>query len=125
MVKCPKCGREVEEWAGKCPYCKTNFEKYNRGETSNRNHAYWLNIFAIINIVLCIIASIVIFINFSTSEIVTDYSYISGSTTEAVTNWVGIIGGISVLILGLTQYFILETIIDIYDMVEETNNNQK
>lgn len=125
MVKCPKCGREVDEWENECPYCKTNFEKYNRGETSNRNHAYWLNIFAIINIVLCIIASIIIFINFSTSEIVTDYSYISGSTTETVINWVGIIGGISVLILGLTQYFILETIIDIYDMVEETNNNQK
>ena len=65
MVKCPKCGREVDEWENECPYCKTNFEKYNRGEISNRNHAYWLNIFAIINIVLCIIASIIIFINFS------------------------------------------------------------
>lgn len=123
MVKCPKCGKEVDEWENECTYCKTNFVKYDKGETSNRNHAYWLNIFAIINIVLCIIASIIVFINYSTSEVITNYSYISKTTTETTINWIGIIAGISILILGFTQYFMLETIIDIHDLAEETSHN--
>lgn len=123
MIKCPKCGKEVDEWANECPYCKTNFIKYDKGETSNRNHAYWLNIFAIINIILCIIASVIVFINYSTSEVITDYSYISETTTETTINWVGIIGGISILTLGLTQYFMLETIVDIHDLAKKTRCN--
>lgn len=123
MIKCPKCGKEVDEWVNECPYCKTNFVKYDRGETSNRNHAYWLNIFAIINVVLCIIASIIIFVNYSTMEVIEGYEYISDTHTETVINWTGIIGGIATLILGLTQYFMLETIIDMHDLAEETSHN--
>ena len=123
MIKCPKCGKEVDEWVNECPYCKTNFVKYDKGETSNRNHAYWLNIFAIINVVLCIIASIIIFVNYSTMEVIEGYEYMSGTHTETVINWTGIIGGIATLILGLTQYFMLETIIDIHDLAEETSHN--
>lgn len=119
MVKCPKCGGEVEEWSNECPYCKINLEKYNKGETINRNNAYWLNILAIINIVLSIIASITIFINYSTMEVIEDYDYISGTYTETVINWIGIIGGIAVLITGFTIYFTLKTIIDIHNMTEE------
>lgn len=119
MIKCPKCRKEVDDWANECPYCKTNFEKYDRSEISTKNHAYWLNVFAIINIVLCIIASIFIFVNYSTMEVVESYEYISGTHTETVINWVGVIGGIATLLFGLTQYFMLETIIDIHDLVEE------
>ena len=24
MIKCPKCGKEVDEWENECPYCKTS-----------------------------------------------------------------------------------------------------
>ena len=121
MIKCPKCGKEVDEWENECPYCKTSFEKYDKIETSNRNHAYWLNIFAIINIVISIIASVFIFVNYSTMEVIESYEYIAGTHTETVMNWIGIIGGIAILLFGFTQYFMLKTIIDIYDTVEENN----
>ena len=124
MVKCPKCGKEVEEWANECPYCKTNFEKYAKGETTTKNNAYWLNIFAVINIVLSLIASIAIFVNYSTMEVIKEYDYISGTYTETVVNWIGIIGGIAILIMGFTIYFTLKTIIDIYNMTEEINNKK-
>lgn len=122
MVKCPKCGKEVDEWIDECPYCKTNFTKYDKGETSDRNHAYWLNIFAVINIILCIISSIIVFINYSTTEVVKDYNYLTGTSTETVINWLGILGGIAILITGFTIFFTLETIIDIHDMTEEIND---
>lgn len=120
-MKCPKCGNKVDDWENECPYCKTNFEKYDRGETSKRNHSFWLNVLAIINIILCIMASIVIFINYSTTS---NYDYITGTSTEIEINWVGIIGGIAVLITGLTVYFTLETIIDIHDMTEKIKNTK-
>lgn len=123
MIKCPKCGKKVEEWANECPYCKTDFEKYDRGETTNRNNADWLNIFAVINIILCIIASIIIFVNYSTMEVIESYEYISGTHTETVINWIGIVGGIATLLFGFTQYFMLETIIDIHDLAEETSHS--
>lgn len=123
-MKCPKCGKEVEEWASKCPYCKINFEKYEQGEIFVKNNAYWLKIFAIVNIVLSIIASIIIFVNYSTIDVIKEYDYISGTYTETVINWIGIIGGIAVLIMGFTIYFTLRTIVDIHNMTEEINNTK-
>ena len=35
MVKCPKCGKEVDEWIDECPYCKTNFTKYDKGRNKS------------------------------------------------------------------------------------------
>lgn len=87
----------------------------------DRNNANWLNIFAIINVILCIVASIIIFINYSTMDVIENYEYISGTHTETVINWIGIIGGAATLLFGITQYFMLKTIIDIHDMLEENN----
>lgn len=39
MVKCPKCGREVDEWENECPYCKTNFAN---SERNNSNKVVWI-----------------------------------------------------------------------------------
>ena len=91
----------------------------------NRNNAYWLNILAIINLVICIIATVIIFINYSTMEVMENYEYISGTHTETVINWIGIIGGAATLLFGITQYFMLKTIIDVHDMVEEINGQGK
>lgn len=121
MIKCPRCGKEVDEWEAKCPYCKTDFDKYDKGEKSRKDHAYWLNIFAIINIILCIITAIIIFINYSTIEVPESYDYITETYVETTTNWIGIISGIAVLFFGFTQYFLLETIVDIHDMTEDIN----
>lgn len=115
MIKCPKCGKEIDEWENVCPYCKTNFNKFDRGQGEIRNHAYWLNAFAIIDLIISIIASIIVFINYSTIEI-TDKI---GASSEIAINWIGILGGIGIFITGLTTYFLLETIVDIYDMTEE------
>lgn len=121
MIKCPKCGKEVDEWEAKCPYCKTDFDKYDKGEESRRGPAYWLNIFAKINIILCIVVAVIIFINYSSIEVTESYNYIAGTYTETETNWIGIISGIAVLFFGFTQYFLLETIVDIHDIVEYTS----
>ena len=91
----------------------------------NRNNAYWLNILAIINLVICIIATVIIFINYSTMEVMENYEYISGTHTETVINWIGIIGGTATLLFGITQYFMLKTIIDVHDMVEEISGQGK
>jgi len=62
---------------------------------------------AFINIVLSIIATILIWINFSVSKI-----------TDEI-NLLGITGGIAVLITGFTLFFLLRTIVDIYRKVEK------
>ena len=96
MVKCPKCGKEVEEWRAECPYCRINFEKYNQDSRNDnlesRNNAYYLKIVFIMIIKL--------------DNYYKDY--------YDNINWIGIIGGIAVLIGGLTLFFLLRTITDIY-----------
>lgn len=105
MVKCPKCGKEVEEWRAECPYCRINFEKYNQDSRNDnlesRNNAYYLNILSITNLIISIVGAILIWINYYKDY----YDNI---------NWIGIIGGIAVLIGGLTLFFLLRTITDIY-----------
>lgn len=109
MVKCPKCGKEVEEWRAECPYCKVNFEKYdqdNRDDyVEDKNNAYYLNILSIVNLVISIVGAILIWINYYKDY----YDDI---------NWIGIAGGIAVLIGGFTLFFLLRTIIDIYNKVK-------
>ena len=105
MVKCPKCGKDVEEWRAECPYCKINFEKYNRESGGNyvvnKDNAYYLNIFSIINLVISVVGAILVWTNFYK-----DYN-------DNI-NWIGIIGGVAILIGGFTLFFLLKTIVDIF-----------
>lgn len=83
---------------------KENFMK------KKKTNADCLNAMASLNIVLSIIGAIAIWLNFSTIEYKSGYS-------EA--NWYGIIGGISVLVVGFTLFFLLKTVADIYWEVEK------
>lgn len=75
-----------------------------------------------INIMLSIIGAILIWVNFSTMEVTKESifkNYSSGHYTATVINWYGVIGGIAVLIVGFTLFFLLKTIVDIYKEVEK------
>lgn len=121
MIQCPVCRKEVSELDESCPYCGIEFddtvtgEKYKNenleGEDISFGNAKCLNIMAYINITLSIVAAILIWINFSISKI-----------TDEV-NLLGIFGGIAILIMGFTSFFLLKTIVDIYRKVE--NNGKK
>ncbi len=71
-----------------------------------KTNADYLNFMANLNIVLSIIGTIAIWVNF-------------GMTEYDEFNWIGIISGIAVLIAGFTLFFLLQTIIDIYEEVEK------
>lgn len=119
-MKCPVCKANVNELDEVCPVCKTNFDDYEKGkqkfkEEPKKTNADYLNFMAIINIVLSIIGAITIWVNFSTIEYTTTSKY---ATPVTDINWYGILGGIGILIIGFTVFFLLKTIIDIYDKVE-------
>lgn len=50
MIKCPKCGKEVDEWENECPYCKTNFANFERNNNSNK--VVWITGLIILILVL-------------------------------------------------------------------------
>lgn len=113
-MRCPVCKANVNELDEICPVCKTNFEDYERAkenfkEEIKKTNADFLNIMAYINIILSIIATVIIWVNFSTIE------YRSGYTE---TNWYGVFGGIGILIAGFTLFFLLKTVVNIYDKIE-------
>ncbi len=121
-MKCPVCKANVNELDEVCPVCKANFDDYEKGkekfkEEPKKTNADYLNYMAIINIVLSIIGAIAIWVNFSTIEYTTTSKY---ATPVTEINWYGIFGGIAVLIAGFTLYFLLKTVIDIYDEIEVT-----
>lgn len=78
-----------------------------------KEHVDGLNIFAAINLIISIISAVYIWVNFSVTN--TAYSYSSYTTTTI--NWSGIIAGAGVLLGGLTLYYTLSTIADIYERV--------
>ena len=65
-----------------------------------------LNFMAVINIIISIVGAITVWSNF-------------GTTRYEETNWFGIIGGLAILIVGFTQFFLLKTVVDIYDKVDK------
>lgn len=112
-MKCPVCKANVNELDEVCPVCKANFDDYEKGkekfkEEPKKTNADYLNFMAIINIILSIIVTLAIWINY-------------GTTRYDELNWVGILSGIAVLIAGFTLYFLLKTVIDIYDKIEVEN----
>lgn len=135
MVECPTCKKQINELDEKCPYCNTIFEdmiekvekikenvkieeeneKYR--EEKERTNADYLNFMAVVNIIISIIGAITVWCNFATTEVFYKATYLRESYTETTANWGGIIGGIAILIVGFTQFFLLKTVVDIYDKV--------
>ena len=108
-MKCPVCKTNVNELDEACTVCKTNFDDYERGkqkfrEDEKRTNADCLNFMATINIILSIIGAIAVWVNY-------------GVTRYDEFNWIGIASGIGILIAGITLYFLLKTVIDIYDEI--------
>lgn len=128
MIKCPVCKKEISELDEKCPYCHMNLDdviedveepKIITGTNDRRiTSADCLNVMANINIILSIIGTILIWVNFGTTEITHKGTYFSSGYTENIANWYGIFGGIAILIAGFTLFFLLKTIVDIYWEVE-------
>lgn len=106
-MKCPKCDAEISNEETTCKYCNNVIKKDKEKE---RTYADCLNFFSNLNLIITIVSSIAIWINFSTIEYKSGYSEI---------NWYGIVGGAVTLIIGLTFVFLLKTIVDIYKKVKE------
>lgn len=102
-MKCPICNERVSSDMAVCPNCKTNL-----GDNS-RSNADKLNIFAYINLIISVICAILVWINFS-------FTSVGGKN---VINWFGILGGIGIIISGLTIFYLFRTIVDIYYEVEK------
>ena len=135
MVECPTCKKEINELDERCPYCNTIFEdmieeteeikenikieKENEEyqEEKERTNADILNFMAVVNIIIFIVGAIIIWCNFATTEVFHKATYLREGYTETIVNWGGIIGGIAILIVGFTQFFLLKTVVDIYDKV--------
>ena len=123
MIKCPVCKKEISELDESCPYCNIVFNADNsvkeNSEYGKKNNAYYLNIMAYVNIILSIAGAILIWINFGTAEVAHKSTYLSSGYTETIANWYGIFGGVAVLIIGFTLFFLLKTIVDIYWEIEK------
>ncbi len=132
MVKCPVCRKDINELDESCPYCHIVFdddinedveEKYKEVEIHKEEkndekkitNAKCLNFMANINIILSIISAIIIWANFSIIEYKATSKY---ATSFTEINWYGIFGGFGVLIVGFTVFFLLKTVVDIYNEVE-------
>lgn len=69
MMKCPKCKKEVSELDEKCKYCGIDFEKYEQEEAQEEiqeeiaedNKTFLIKIINTIQVIACIIISIVFF----------------------------------------------------------------
>lgn len=112
-MKCPVCNSKISIEDEICPNCKTNIEVYEEEKSKGKNAKY-LGIFATINLIISIISSIVILCNFSIDIVTKNYNIIDYQHYVIKINWWGISGGLLVLISGLTIYFLLKTISDIY-----------
>lgn len=112
-MKCPVCGIKINVLDNKCPNCKTDLEQYEKNKSSN--NAKYLGIFANINLIISIIASIYVWFNYSIIIIEKKSDILIKTTSETIINWFGILGGFGILISGLTLYFLLKTVIDIYN----------
>ena len=105
-MKCPICETEVSDYESKCPNCKIDLyddkENLNENVKDNADH---LEILANINLVIFIASSIVCFCGVITEII--EYG--------SIENYVLLITGVSSLLVGFTLYYLLKTVADIYN----------
>ena len=99
-------------------------EENKNNNTNNENmpqsNAEVLKVLAILSLILSIVAAIVIWVKFSTIEVIGEYSYTLNDfkrTTE--TNGVAIAGGFATIYGGIVLYFALATIVDIFNKVDK------
>lgn len=117
-MKCPICKEKVSELESICPNCKTNLNEYEKSR-SNRHiiegtNAHKLSIMANINLIACIITSIILIV-----PNLLDLSAMINGISSNNSSWITIILSLGTLIIGFTVYFLLKTIGDIYYKVEK------
>lgn len=111
IMVCPKCKVNLEIHhiqSGECPFCGYKFEGRiikEENEKSKANigqiHSKRLEIMANINIILSVISAVVVLTSY--------YSEYYGLNIYVI----GIV--IAILLFGITQYYLLKTIVDIYN----------
>lgn len=106
-INCPNCGKKIDEWRTYCPYCEEKVKEESRKYTN----ADKLNIFANIILIIGIIISVLIFICFSTTKVLSDPTL---ELYRSEINWIGIISSIISFISTLSFYYLCKTIVDIY-----------
>lgn len=109
-MKCPVCKEEVNEGENSCPHCKIIFtdfdDKIDNEEdkiAKGRTNADWLNSIANINLIISIIVSIITWVEFFDTTI----------------NWWGVVVIGAILLSGVTLFFLLKTVVDIYNKVKK------
>lgn len=111
-MKCPNCNREIEDWRGECPHCKSKADSMGDVERTN---ADCLNIVANINLAIFIIASLYYWYNVLTGI----YEIVNYGFDEINIFIINLICGLSLILVGFTIFFLLKTIIDIYYKVNK------
>lgn len=102
-MKCSICNEKVNRFDEICPNCKNHLRE------NKRTNADKLEILAHINLIITIIGAVFVFINCSIVSI----------SEEDTINWIGMLIGIGIIITGLTLFYLLKTIIDIYNEIDE------
>ena len=105
MVECPNCKNLIEDDSKQCLYCKTNFdeEKTYENDKKDFSNADILNIFSYVGLIITIIVGIILSID---------------AFIQDRFNLYFLLGGISILFSGFILFFLLKTIVDIYDKIE-------
>lgn len=108
---CPNCKVEVKDELiknGKCPFCEYKLQENMARETSEKIkmhigdiHAKRLNMMANVNIVLSIIGAMIVLVSYFSEYYSLNIYVISIA--------------IGILIFGFTQYYLLKTVVDIYN----------
>ena len=84
------------------------------------NYSKVLNILANISLIIFIIVSICIFVQFSTTEVQVGYNiFTEKNVMKTEINWYGIIAGLSSLFSGIILFFTLKSIVNINKKVDE------
>ena len=112
-VTCKHCGKEVESWRTYCPNCNKKIR--SDSEIKSNLHTISLNICANLMLILGILSTIAIFINFSTIKVLKSSSTLYTPIYDTQINWYGILGGIGMLLATFTVYYLCKTVIDIYN----------
>jgi hypothetical protein len=103
-----KGGIDMENEKKKSEELTENISSNNENK-EKRTNADNLHTVACIYVLLSIISAIIVW---------TKFSIVERTYADAI-NWFAILGGIAILFIGATIYFLFETIVDIYEKVEK------
>lgn len=104
-MKCPKCGANIRELDEICPKCNTKLDEYEEEqeiqEEKNEDKTIFLRIINTIQIIVCIVISIILFAN------------------ETIGS------GIIILIFGFVTFVFIKGFVDIIELLDNINNKLK